>query len=159
MKGIGNTKAQLADEVRSLRQKIAELEAHVTAGKQAAEELKAQKKFTDNVIDSLPDTFYIFDPESGKGIQWNKTLNEISGYSYKEMNEYPPLHFYPPEEHQLIEEVVKTTLEKGRASVELNYIIADGTRIPFEYSTVLIKDAEGKPCICTIGRDIIVRKR
>jgi len=159
MKGIGNTKAQFTDEVRSLRQKIVEFEARVTVGKQVEEELKAQKKFTDNVIDSLPDTFYIFDPESGKGIQWNKTLNEISGYNYEEMSEYPPLHFYPPEEHQLIEEVVKTTLEKGRAIVELNYIIADGTRIPFEYSTVLIKNAEGKPCICVIGRDITERKK
>jgi len=110
------------------------------------------------VIDSLPDTFYIFDPESGKGIQWNKTLNEISGYNYEEMNEYPPLHFYPPEEHQFIEEVVKTTSEKGRGTVELNYIIAYGTRIPFEYATVLIKNAEGKPCICAIGRDITERK-
>ncbi|GAG25103.1 unnamed protein product, partial [marine sediment metagenome] len=63
------------------------------------------------------------------------------------------------EEHQLIEEVVKTTLEKGRAIVELNYIIADGTRIPFEYSCVLIKNAEGKPCICVIGRDITERKK
>jgi len=127
--------------------------------KRAEEEIKAQKRFTDNVIDSLPDTFYIFDPESGKGIQWNKTLNEISGYNYEEMSELPPLHFYPPEEHQLVEEAVKTTLEKGRATVELNYIIADGTRIPFEYSTVLIKDAEGKTRICVMGRDVTERKR
>ncbi len=144
--------AELTKANQHLRQQIEER-------KRAEEEIKAQKKFTDNVIDSLQDTFYIFDPESGKGIQWNKTLNEISGYNYKEMSEYPPLHFYPPEEHQLIEEVVKTTLEKGRATVELNYIIADGTRIPFEYSTVLIKNAEGKPRICAIGRDIAERKQ
>jgi len=140
-------------------QRTAELQQEITEHKQAKEEIRAQKRFTDNVIDSLPDTFYIFDPESGKGIQWNRTLNEISGYDYEEMSELPPLHFYPPEEHQLVEETVKTTLEKGRATVELNYIIADGTRIPFEYSTVLIEDAEGKPCICAIGRDITERKQ
>ncbi|GAG37047.1 unnamed protein product, partial [marine sediment metagenome] len=151
--------AEVEEGAQDLLRANAQLEGEVTERKRAEEEIKAQKNFTDNVIDSLPDTFYIFDPESGKGIQWNKTLNEISGYKYEEMSEYPPLHFYPPEEHQLIEEVVKTTLEKGRATVELNYIIADGTRIPFEYSTVLIKNAEGKPCICAIGRDITERKR
>ncbi len=130
----------------------------ITDRKQAEEKIKSQKKFTDDLIDSLPDTFYIFDPESGKGIRWNNTLNEISGYNYEEMSEYSPLHFYPPEEHQLIEEAVKTTLEKGHDTVELNYICADGKRIPFEYSTVLIKDTEGNPRICAIGRDITERK-
>ncbi|GAF83048.1 unnamed protein product, partial [marine sediment metagenome] len=127
--------------------------------KRAEKGVKAQKKFTDNIINSLVDTIYILDPKSGKGINWNETLNKISGYNYKQMNEYPPSHFYPPEEHKLIEEVVKTTLKKGRGSVELNYIIADGTRIPFEYKLVLIKDAEGKPCICVVGRDLREQKQ
>ncbi|GAG41687.1 unnamed protein product, partial [marine sediment metagenome] len=141
-----------------VKERTKELQQKITEHKRAEEKIKAQKKFTDNVIDSLPDTFYIFDPESGKGIQWNKTLNEISGYNYEEMSELPPLHFYPPEEHQLIEEAVETTLEKGRALVAVNYIIADGTRIPFEYSLTRIKDAEGKTRICAIGRDITKRK-
>ncbi|GAG39892.1 unnamed protein product, partial [marine sediment metagenome] len=156
---VAERTAEAEARAQDLLRANAQLEREITEHKQAEEEIKAQKKFTDNVIDSLPDTFYIFDPESGEGIQWNRTLNEISGYSYEEMSQYPPSHFYPPEEHQLIEEVVKTTLENGRATVELNYIIADGTRIPFEYSTVLIKNAEGKPCICAIGRDITERKR
>ncbi|GAJ11720.1 unnamed protein product, partial [marine sediment metagenome] len=99
---------RVAERTEELSQANIRLQEEVTERKRAEEEIKAQKKFTDNVIDSLPDTFYIFDAESGKGIQWNKTLNEISGYSYEEMSEYPPLHFYPPEEHQLVEEVVKT---------------------------------------------------
>ncbi len=131
----------------------------ITERIQAEENLMSQKKYIDDLINTLPDTFYIFDPESGNGIQWNETLNEISGYDYEEMSEYPPLHFYPPEEHQSIEDAVNTTLEKGRATVELSYICADGSRIPFEYSTVFIKDPDGNPRICAIGRDITERKR
>jgi PAS domain S-box-containing protein len=127
--------------------------------KQSEEALLAEKQFTDDVIEALTDTFYIFDPEDGKGLRWNKVLEEMSGYNYNDMRHYPPTHFYPPEEHQRIEEATKTIREKGSATVELTYITKDGRRTPFEYSAVLIKSPEAKPWICAIGRDITERKR
>jgi len=126
--------------------------------KQSEEALRVEKQFTDDVIETLTDTFYIFDPEDGKGLRWNKILEEMSGYNYNDMRHYPPTHFYPPEEHRRIEEAIKTIQEKGRASVELTYTTKDGRHIPFEYSAVLIKSPKGKPWICAIGRDITERK-
>ncbi len=131
----------------------------ITERRNVEENLKTQKEFTDNVINSLNDTFYIFDPEDGKGLQWNKTLEDISGYNYEKMRHYPPSHFYPPEELPRIEEAMKKVQEKGHATVGLSYIIKDGSHIPFEYSIVPIKDPEGKSLICAVGRDITKRKK
>lgn len=131
----------------------------ITEQKQTEEALRAQKEFTDSMIDTLTDTFYIFDPENGKGIYWNKVLEEMSGYSSEEMSQYPPTRFCPPEEHERIKAATKRILEEGRATVELTYITKDGRQIPFEYSGVLIKSPDGNPLICSIGRDITERKK
>jgi len=89
--------------------------------KKVEKQLRGQKEFTDAVIDALTDTFYIFDPKSGKA--------------------------------------TKRVLEKGHSTVELTYITKDGRRIPFEYSSVLIRDPDGRPCVCSVGRDITDRRK
>jgi len=131
----------------------------VTERRKAEEALLAQKEFTDRLIDSLSDTFYLFDPETGEGLRWNRALEDISGYDYEEMRHYPPTHFYPKEEHHRIEEVIGSLQETGHATVELSYITKNGSRIPFEYSTVFIKDPEGKTLACAIGRNLTERRK
>ncbi len=131
----------------------------ITEQKIMEKALQVQQEFTDKVIDSLTDTFYIFDPEDGRAIRWNKVFEEIGGYSYEEMKQNMPLDYYPPEEHSRIEKSTKEILETGRGHVELTWITKSGRRVPFEYSAVLIKSPEGKPWICAIGRDISERKQ
>ncbi|MFW9916029.1 MAG: PAS domain S-box protein [Candidatus Thorarchaeota archaeon] len=131
----------------------------ITEQKMMEKALQVQQEFTDQVIDSLTDTFYIFDPEDGRAIRWNRVFEEIGGYSYEEMKRNTPLDYYPPEEHCRIEEAVREILETGRSNVELTWITKSGRRVPFEYSAVLIQSPEGKPWICAIGRDISERKQ
>lgn len=130
----------------------------ITERKLGDEALRNQASFMDNVINSLWDTVYIFDQETGAGIQWNKALEEISGYDYEKMKNYPPTHFYPEEEHELIGNLMKDIQEHGHAKAELTYIIADGSRIPFEYSIVPITGPDNQAWMCAIGRDLTERK-
>ena len=123
------------------------------------ESLPNQRKFIGNVINSLWDTVYIFDPETGMGVRWNRALEEISGYDYQKMKCYPSTHFYPEEEHKLIDRCMKDVQEFGRGKVELNYIISDGSRVPFEYCVVPITGPDGENWMCAIGRDITERKQ
>ncbi|MFC1523898.1 PAS domain S-box protein [Thermodesulfobacteriota bacterium] len=127
--------------------------------KKSEEELRNQKKFMDNVIDSLSDTLYIFDADAGTGIRWNKMLEEISGYDYGKMRNYPPAYFYPEEEHERIGELMNEIQQHGSAKAELTFIISDGSTIPFEYSVVPVSGPEGQSWMCAIGRDISERKQ
>ncbi|MFX1513681.1 MAG: PAS domain S-box protein, partial [Promethearchaeota archaeon] len=131
----------------------------ITERKKAEEVLQAQQEFTEQVINALTDTFYIFNPEDGLASRWNTAFEEIGGYNYEEMERNTPLDYYPPEEHERIEKAIRELLEKGQGIVELTFITKDGRKIPYEYSGVRIKSPEGKYWICAIGRDITERKQ
>ena len=135
------------------------LKTQITELHQAEEALLREKDLFDNIINNMYDTFYLFDLDSGKGLRWNRILEEISDYDYKVMSEYPPAHFYRPEENVLIEGFMNSLKEKGLAKVELSYKIKDGSYIPFEYSASLIKNPDGKQLVSVIGRDITERKQ
>ena len=130
----------------------------ITERKIADELIRKEKEFTDNILECINDTFYLFDPETGEGLLWNKALEEMSGYDYNVVRHYPPTHFYPPEEHHLINGVMKSLEETGRANVSLSYITKDGTRIPYEYSAARISHPDGRNLVSVIGRDITERK-
>ncbi|MFX0114700.1 MAG: PAS domain S-box protein [Candidatus Hodarchaeota archaeon] len=159
----------LASPVRDSKGKImgiVETARDITQSKQAeqalAESEKAlqiQKEFTDSVIDALTDTFYIFSPKDGRAIRWNRTFEEIGGYSFEEMSKNTFLDYYPLEEHSHIEKATKAVLESGQTNIELTFITKNGKYIPFEYSAVLIQSPEGKSWICAMGRDISERKK
>jgi len=131
----------------------------ITERKQIEKVMREQQEFSDSMIDALTDTFYVFDPENGKAIRWNKAFAELSGYSNEEMKNNTPLNYYPPEEHQRIEEATRMLMEKGRQIAELTFITKDGKQVPFEYSAVRIESPEGKPLICVIGRDLSQREK
>lgn len=131
----------------------------ITDKKLVEEALRNQNDYMNNVINSLRDTLYIFDPETGEGIQWNKVLEEISGYDYKKMKHYPPTHFYPEEEHERIQNIMKEVQEYGYGIGELTYITANGSKIPFEYSVVPVTGPDGQAWMCSIGRDLTEKKK
>lgn len=130
----------------------------ITDKKSIEEKLKKNIEFTNSVINSLTDTFYILGLKDGKGIQWNKSLLDISGYDEEYFRNNTPMSSYPVEEHPLIEEAMHTVVQNGRSTVELTYIVKSGRRIPYEYSLVPIKSPDGDEWICSIGRDITKRK-
>lgn len=127
--------------------------------KAAEYELMKEKQFSDNLINSMTDTFYLFDPENGEGVRWNRMLEEISGYDYNEMKDKPPAAFYPPEEQPFIEKVLKEVKDDGKGTVELSYITRDGSHIPFEYAVSSITGPDGRKLLCSIGRNITERKK
>lgn len=142
-----------------LERRVRELEnAELDRGK-SEKYLGEQNGFLENVINALCDTVYIFDEDTGTGVMWNRSLQEIGGYDYEKARHYPPTYFYPEEEHECIEKVIENVKEKGRAKVELNYIVSDGRRIPFEYVVVPVPGPKGQKWLCAIGRDITDRKR
>ena len=53
--------------------------------KRAEEALEQERKFIEEALDAHVDTFFVFEPVTGKAIRWNKAFSEISGYSDKEI--------------------------------------------------------------------------
>ncbi len=110
-------------------------------------------------VDAQVDTFFVFDPSTGKALNWNKSFSEISGYSDAEIAVMKaPDDYY--DENDLLKAAAATDriIEEGHAVIEMALISKSGEKIPTEYSASIIKDEKGNPeYFIAIGRDL--RKR
>ncbi len=137
-----------------------EMSIELNRRKSAEEELRNEKNFTETALDSQQDTFFLFDPDTGKAIRWNKAFTDITGYSDQEVAKMSALDAYhSSQDLQRASNAIKKVLEAGSSTIELDLICKDGRKVPTEYNASKIKDEEGKPkyVIC-IGRDVTERK-
>ncbi|NVM20124.1 MAG: PAS domain S-box protein, partial [Candidatus Lokiarchaeota archaeon] len=120
-----------------------------------------EKKFTENAINAQRDTFFIFDPSTGKAIRWNQAFKDISGYSYEEISTMKaPDSYYDENDLKQAVIAVEKIIEEGEALIEMNLITKDGRPIPFEYSGSSIIDDDGNlKYIIAIGRNITEKKK
>ncbi|MHC4113026.1 MAG: PAS domain S-box protein, partial [Planctomycetota bacterium] len=133
----------------------------ITDRKRTEEALKNAKAFTDTALDSQLDTFFLFDPETGKAIRWNKAFNYIAGYSDDEIAELSaPSAYYSKEDLQRAIPFIDKVLKEGTGTIELGLICKNGRVVPTEYVVATVNDAQGKPkYFISIGRDITERKK
>ncbi len=107
------------------------------------------------------DTFFVFDPSTGKAVRWNKAFKEMSGYSDEEMSilKAPETYYREDELKQLV--IATEVVEQGGTTTnELNLITKEGNLIPFEYiASGIFDDDANLKYIVAIGRDITERKK
>ncbi len=134
--------------------------SNITAQKKIEEEFLQEKKFTEAALNAQRDTFFVFNPATGKAIRWNKVFEEISEYSHEEIsNLKAPESYYPIDEINQLIEAIEIIEQGGTTIVESNLITKNGNLIPFEYIGSGIFDQEGNlKYIVAIGRDITERK-
>jgi PAS domain S-box-containing protein len=132
----------------------------ITARKRAERELQAEKEFTENVLDALVDTVFVFEPGTGRPIRWNQAFNAVSGYSDKEiLKKKAPDDWYSKEDLERAELATQMVLQKGRVTIEMSLITKDGTTVPTEYTASLLSGPGDEQRLVTVGRDLTERKR
>jgi len=133
----------------------------ITERKNAEEALRDEKAFTETALNAQQDTFFLFEPATGKAIRWNRAFNDITGYTDEEIAEMvTPDSYYSPKDLERVSSSIQNIMETGTDTIELELIRKDGRKVPTEYKVSAIKDEEGKPkYFISIGRDITDRKR
>ncbi len=138
---------------------VVEITRDITELKKVEDAIQTEKKFTENVINASIDTIFVFNPQTGKALRWNKAFNEVSGYSDKEVSSMKaPNSYYNEEDLKRASKAIEKLIEEGSAKVELSLITKDGKSVPFEYYATLIKSINGEPLVVSLGRDITERK-
>jgi PAS domain S-box-containing protein/putative nucleotidyltransferase with HDIG domain len=155
---------QLCEEIKKLRQQIAELEASEAKHKRtekAEEELRLEKKFTDTALNSQWDTFFVFNPTSGQAIRWNDEFRRVSGYTDEEISKLKaPESYYSPQDQKKAAVASQEILKGEKHVFEMALITKSGEKIPFEYNSNVIEGKkQGEYYIVSIGRDVRERKR
>jgi PAS domain S-box-containing protein len=127
----------------------------------AGQALRREKQFIEHALDSLADTFFVFDPSDGHALRWNRAFSEISGYSDDEIAHLPaPDSYYDAADLETAATAIAQVLDHGTATVEIALITKDGRRVPTEYRASLARDETGRPQhLISIGRDVSERLR
>jgi len=119
-----------------------------------------EQEFTQKSIDSLRDTFFVFELNTGKTIRWNKQFQKISGYTENEItNLKAPDSYYSEEDLKKAASIIDEVLKFGTGRIEISLICKDGTKILTEYIASALNDEDGNPkYLISVGRDISERK-
>ncbi len=124
------------------------------------EQLRIEQDFTNAALDAQQDTFFLFEPATGKAIRWNQAFREISGYSDEEIATLPaPSSYYSPEDLEKAGRFIQSVLAQGTGHIQLELITKSGAKVPTEYAVSIITDQDANPkYLISIGRDITKRK-
>jgi len=120
------------------------------------EMLPSEKLLPEEYINSLPGLFYVFD--NRRLVRWNRTLEEVTGYSPEELGTMYGTDFFEGEDRAIIEKAMLKTLQEGASGAEAELVTRDGRRIPY-YFTGARKELNGRPCLVGLGMDIANSKR
>ncbi|MBF0178244.1 MAG: PAS domain S-box protein [Magnetococcales bacterium] len=110
-------------------------------------------------IDALNDTYFLFDPATGKALRWNRKFCQVSGYGDDEIAALKvPDSYYGPEDLEKAACAAGEVMSQGEGKVELSLICKNGQTIPFEYSVSVVRFFD-KSLMISIGRDMSERNQ
>jgi len=125
--------------------------------RQREEQARAERDFSNEIIDTLPSIFYLFDRQ-GKFLRWNKNLEEITGYSGDEIARMYPLEFIHEEDRAAVEAKIEEVFVRGEAHTEARLLAQEGRAIPFFFKGRRI-EIDGLPHLIGSGIDIAAVKQ
>jgi diguanylate cyclase (GGDEF)-like protein/hemerythrin-like metal-binding protein/PAS domain S-box-containing protein len=130
------------------------IQEDVTERRRAEEALQQQKRFSEDIVNSLPGIFYMLDVD-GRFIRVNPRCMEVTGYSWAELERMTALDFFAADRN-LVAAKMQEVFEQGDASIEAELVTRYGRRIPY-YFTGHRTEIGGQSYLVGIGTDITER--
>jgi PAS domain S-box-containing protein len=133
----------------------------ITERKGAHEALRKSEMKYRRLYQSVRDAFATTDL-SGRFLEFNGAYMELLGYTEEELRSSTYVDLTPAKWHAMEAEIVHTqVLPRGYSDVyEKEYRRKDGTIVPVELRTFLVRDDDEQPiAVCRIARDVTERKR
>jgi len=139
-----------------LSREVSKLKNDMAALKRSNDELRAEKKILDDILDQLPGTFYIWD-DRPRLIRWNKKHEIVTGYSSEDYPNMRPTDFFNRNEHRAIEEALEKVFTQGEVTIEASLVTKGGEEIPHVYTAVRTMMGD-RPVLMGFGINISKRK-
>ena len=120
--------------------------------------LEEERNFSEAVLKSLPDIFYLFSYPELRLQRWNKNHETLLGFSGDELNNRYITDWFLPEAKNRVLDAMKMVIEKGQVTMDSNLVAKDGHLIACILTGVSIKIMD-KQYIMGVGKDISLRKK
>jgi len=141
------------EEERNLLSDIGDDLGHALHTFEVQQELEAEREFIEQALDSLTETFFVFDND-GELTEWNEKLPVVTGYDRSELAGMHATEFFPPDEQPRVREAVSEAMESGSVVLEADILTANDERQPCEFSASRHTDADGDSLgLIGTGRD------
>ena len=130
----------------------------ITERQRAAEALEREKAFTEAIIDSFPDVFFVI-KSTGRFLHWGRNPERILGYTQEEtlaMNS--ALEIVAEVDRSLAAGKIQEAFERGRTTAEIHLLKRDGTKVPYLVTATRAVIA-GEVYMVGLGMNITDRKR
>lgn len=124
---------------------------------QAEESLKAERLFTDSMLQSMPGILYFYDKDL-KFLRWNKNMEEVTGYSTDEFTGISPLDLFSEADRPYLTRQITEVFEKGESTAEADLLTKDGRSIPYLFTGRRIT-LNGETYLIGMGIDVSVQKQ
>ncbi|MHB8830217.1 MAG: PAS domain S-box protein, partial [Syntrophales bacterium] len=125
--------------------------------KKAAADLRRERDFASDIIESLPGVFYMYD-EGGRFLRWNGNFERVTGYAGAEIARMSPIDFFALPDKELLKARIAKVFAEGKADAEADFVARDGKRTPYYFTGVLVR-INDNPALIGVGIDIAERKR
>lgn len=112
--------------------------------------------FQNQLIESIPGIFYLFDSD-GRFLMWNKNLLTVLGVTSHELVKRHPLDFIPADQQDQVRHTIAQVFREGASHVEADLLNGSGRRIPYLLSGYRL-EWRGSASLLGVGLDISERK-
>ena len=123
------------------------------------DELRAERTFIDQALDSLADIFYVLD-SAGTVQRCNEQFATLAGHTDEQLTNLDAVSLFPEDEQDAVAEAIDEALTTGHSTIEAEFRTAAGKRVPHEFTVDRLTDQDGDLIgLVGTGRDISERKR
>ena len=131
----------------------------VTERKERERELRRERRFIEQALDTLDDLFYVLDTD-GSFRRWNDRVPQVTGYTDAELTEMRAVELFPEEDRKTIADAIETAKSGETVTVEANLLTTDGDRRPYEFTGAPLDDPDGNTTgLVGVGRDLTDRRQ
>ena len=124
--------------------RIAENANKMFAERNQAEEQRLQVlQEINSIMETVPDLIYMLDL-NGKLINWNKAVEEKTGYTEDELKDKIGLELIHPDDRESAADVIRETYQKEYATRELRLFVKGGEPFPHFFSAKVKRDDNEK---------------
>jgi len=148
-----------AEDEQELLAELGNSISHAMHSLKIRDELRTERTFIDQALDSLADIFYVLDSE-GNIQRCNEHFATLAGYTDAQITNLDVASLFPEDEQDAVAEAIDEALTTGHSTIEADFLTAEGNRAPHEFTADRLTDSDGTLIgLVGTGRNIAERTR